>query len=110
MQTETAYTNIDIDTYQAQFQTNGQTYFLLDVREPGEYRQGRIPGAVNIPLGDLPDRMGEVPNDHNIVIVCARGGRSTMVAEFLSENGFQKLYNLVDGTIGWQMRGLPLEG
>jgi len=52
--------------------------FVLDVREPDEWDRGHIEGAVHIPLGQLQDRVGEVPLDQKVLCVCAVGGRSGM--------------------------------
>jgi rhodanese-related sulfurtransferase len=84
-------------------------HFLLDVREIVEYVQGRIPGAVNIPLMQLPARLAEIPNDKPVVVVCAHGVRSQMAAEFLTNSGYTDVYNLADGTFGWMLRRLPME-
>lgn len=101
------YQNIDIDTYNEQF--DDADYTLVDVREIEEYQDGRIPGAVNIPLSLLQMRLDEIPREKPVVLVCARGGRSAMAAEFMVSAGYDELYNLEDGTLGWQMRGLPFE-
>lgn len=100
--------DISIADYQQQF-TSDTEYILLDVRETDEYAEGRLPGAINIPLSLLQLRVGEVGRDKPIVLVCARGGRSAMAAEFMENLGYGDLYNLIDGTMGWMMNGLPLE-
>lgn len=105
----TQYKTIDIQTFQSDFENIGTDYLLLDVRETDEFESGRIPGAVNIPLGELQDRAGEVQSGQPIVLVCARGGRSAMAAEFMHALGYEDLYNLVDGTMGWMEQGLPVE-
>jgi glyoxylase-like metal-dependent hydrolase (beta-lactamase superfamily II) len=58
--------------------------FLLDVREPDEVAEWHIPGVYNIPLGSLSSRMGEVPRDRDIVVICAKGARAQQGAEFLA--------------------------
>jgi glyoxylase-like metal-dependent hydrolase (beta-lactamase superfamily II)/rhodanese-related sulfurtransferase len=62
--------------------------FLLDVREPDEFVDWAIPGALNIPLGQLPDRTDEIPRDRDVVVICAKGGRATAGASILLEKGF----------------------
>jgi rhodanese-related sulfurtransferase len=57
----------------------------------------------------LQQRVQEIPNDKPIVLVCARGGRSAMAADFMVSLGYENLYNLSDGTIGWILAGLPIE-
>jgi rhodanese-related sulfurtransferase len=103
------YNQIDIDGYLSRFENGERDYLLLDVREVEEFAAGRMPGAVNIPMNDVPARIAEVPTDRPIVLVCARGSRSALVAEFLSRSGYTDLYNLVDGTFGWMLRRLPME-
>jgi rhodanese-related sulfurtransferase len=73
---------------------------LLDVREDDEWRSGRAPGAVHIPLAELPDQLEELPRDHVIVCVCRSGGRSARAAQFLIEQGFEAV-NLAGGMQAW---------
>ena len=58
--------------------------FLLDVREPDEVTEWQIPGVFNVPLGSLSARVGEVPRDKDIVVICAKGSRAQQGAEFLA--------------------------
>jgi glyoxylase-like metal-dependent hydrolase (beta-lactamase superfamily II) len=58
--------------------------FLLDVREPDEVAEWQIPGVFNIPLGSLSSRVGEVPREKDIVVICAKGSRALQGAEFLA--------------------------
>jgi adenylyltransferase/sulfurtransferase len=74
--------------------------FVLDVREPFEYEIANI-GATLIPLGELPNRAGELDKDREIVVHCKTGGRSQKAAEFLAKNGFKKVWNLAGGITGW---------
>jgi rhodanese-related sulfurtransferase len=78
---------------------NGQ---LIDVREPHEVAEGTLPGAVNIPLGDLVDRVGELDRDRRVVLLCRSGGRSTQAAEYLVGNGFADVVNLAGGMLAYQ--------
>ena len=72
--------------------------FLLDVREAAELAVESVPGAVNIPLGELRARLGELPRDRDIVVVCHHGRRSQYVAMWLEREGFSsaRLRWLVD--------------
>lgn len=108
------YIQLPAAEYHDRFLANGQpdgatAHFLLDVRTTEEYVTGRIPGAVNIPLQELPARIDDLPHDRPIVVVCGHGMRSLMAVEFLAEQGFSELYNLVEGTAHWIERGLPVE-
>ena len=63
--------------------------FLLDVREPIELAVELAPGAVNIPLGQLRSRLGELPRDKEIRVICRSGGRAYYATRVLLQNGFQ---------------------
>ncbi|MGA7874914.1 MAG: FAD-dependent oxidoreductase [Desulfoferrobacter sp.] len=63
--------------------------FLLDVRDPAEFKRGRIDGAVNIPLNELRSRIGELPKDQEILIYCLVGQRSYYANRILVQNGFK---------------------
>lgn len=78
----------------------GDTQFI-DVREPDEVAGGTLPGTVNIPLGSLPDRLGELDSSKPVVVMCKSGGRSTQAAEFLTSSGFGQVTNLDGGWMGW---------
>jgi len=79
----------------------GERIFILDVREPQEYRINRIPGSVLIPLGDLPQRVREVDPSEEIVVHCKTGARSARAVEFLRGAGFRRVHNLKRGIVGW---------
>ena len=70
--------------------------FVLDVRTPQEYAAGHIAGSVNIPLDELRDRLGELPQDTAIVVTCAVGLRGYIAARILAGHGFKAL-NLIGG-------------
>ncbi|WP_309569858.1 rhodanese-like domain-containing protein [Deinococcus sp.] len=76
---------------------------LYDVRERDEYTQGHIPGAINVPLSELPARADEITGP--AVIVCLSGGRSAQAASFLDVQGQTGLMNLTGGTMGWIREG-----
>lgn len=79
---------------------NHEDIFVLDVREPHEYQIVNL-GAKLIPLGDLPQRAGELDKNREIVVHCKSGGRSQKAAEFLTQNGFKKVSNLAGGITRW---------
>jgi molybdopterin/thiamine biosynthesis adenylyltransferase/rhodanese-related sulfurtransferase/molybdopterin converting factor small subunit len=79
----------------------GDDVFILDVREPNEYQICKIPGAVLIPLGELPRRYAELPKDKDIVAHCKMGGRSAKAMEFLQTVGFKRVKNLKGGILDW---------
>ncbi|QIK76659.1 thioredoxin [Nocardioides piscis] len=82
--------------------------FVLDVREEHEFTAGHVPGAVHVAMNDLPARVGELPTDQPVFVICAVGGRSRQVVDFLTQQGVTAL-NVSDGTQGWADRGWPLE-
>lgn len=61
---------------------------LLDVRSPGEWQQGHIEGAVLIPVGEVEQRMSEVPRDKPVIVYCASGGRASTATETLRQAGY----------------------
>jgi phage shock protein E len=68
---------------------------LVDVRTAEEYAGGHLPGAVNIPVDELPDRIGDLgPHDQPVVVYCASGGRSASAARLLAGAGFTAVHNL----------------
>jgi rhodanese-related sulfurtransferase len=75
--------------------------FLLDVREPGEFQRGAVDGAVNVPLGDLRERVGELPRDRVIWVNCGVGQRAYYAVRFLQQTGFDAR-NLSGGYQTWQ--------
>lgn len=81
---------------------------LIDVREPWENEQERIPGAVLIPLGEVPARVGDIPDDKDVYVHCRGGGRSRRAVAFLRENGRPRAYNVAGGIEAWREAGLPV--
>lgn len=82
--------------------------FLLDVRQPEEFREGHINGAKLIPLGELRQHMQELPRDKEIVCVCASGSRSSSAARQLASAGFNVI-NMKGGMFVWQRAALPVK-
>lgn len=82
--------------------------FILDVRQPDEFRAGHIAGAKLIPLNELRNRMDELPKETDILCVCQSGSRSSAATSQLSAAGFQAI-NLRGGMMGWKMSGYPVK-
>ena len=78
-----------------------EDFFLLDVREPNEYQIGKIPGSTLIPLGEVPQRVNEIPRDKEIIVHCKMGGRSAKAAAFLRQQGYTNVKNLKGGITDW---------
>ena len=81
---------------------------IVDVREPDEWEHVRVPGAVLIPLGDLVERVDEVPETGTVYIICATGARSARAAEHLRRIGIDAV-NVAGGTKAWAAAGHPVE-
>ena len=82
---------------------------VLDVREPEEYAHGHVPGAVSLPQADLATRLGEVPRDRPLLVVCEAGMRSLRAAQFLRQVGFDDVASVAGGTAAWRAAGKPLD-
>ena len=87
---------------------NGNGLLLLDCREDHEWRQGRIPGSLHIPMRQVSGRLDEIRRDAEIVVVCAHGNRSYSVAGWLIQNGYGAR-SLKGGVADWQWRGYEIE-
>jgi phage shock protein E len=82
---------------------------ILDVREQDEWDAGHIPGAVFMPMGQVPDRLSEIPKDKTVIVQCRSGNRSSQVTDFLVQQGFTNVHNMTGGIKAWQTAGLPVE-
>ena len=80
---------------------SGDGVFILDVREPQEYRICSIPGSTLIPLGDLPSRLHELEGRGEMIVHCKSGARSAKAVKLLREAGFAQARNLKGGILRW---------
>jgi rhodanese-related sulfurtransferase len=80
---------------------------VLDVREPEEWRAGHIDDALHVPIGQLPARVGEVPSDRQVLVVCKVGARSASATAFLLSLG-RNAVNLSGGMNAWAAAGRPV--
>jgi rhodanese-related sulfurtransferase len=92
-----AHRDHPVADYEAALSPDAQ---FIDVREPSEVSVGTLPGAINIPLGQLPGRAAELDQTRRVVLLCRSGGRSTKAAEFLTNLGFTDVVNLDGGMLG----------
>jgi rhodanese-related sulfurtransferase len=83
---------------------------LLDVREPAEYQQGHLAGAINIPRGLLEFKMGSAPEfevrDQAIVLYCKTSGRSALAAASLKQMGYVNVTSIAGGYDAWAAAGM----
>jgi rhodanese-related sulfurtransferase len=93
------YSEVEPDEVKARI-ARGEDVFLLDVREPDEVEAWGYPIGINIPLGQLGDRLEEIPQDRTIVVACHVGGRSAAAAHALSDAGWTA-ENLTGGAVAW---------
>jgi rhodanese-related sulfurtransferase/rubrerythrin len=93
--------------YRARHEEN--EYLLVDVRQPDEYATGHIAGAILIPLGEIPQRMRELPVDKDIIVYCRSGKRSKGAAIFIGSQPFVAgtVFNMTGGILGWDGHLLP---
>ncbi len=82
---------------------------LVDVREPEEYAEGHVPGAVPIPMSQLGNRMSEIDKGRSVYVICASGNRSSAMTDLLRGAGFDAV-SVAGGTCAWARSGRPLEG
>jgi rhodanese-related sulfurtransferase len=80
---------------------------LIDVREPDEWDAGHAPDAMHIPLGQLIDRVAEVPEGADVALVCHSGGRSSRATAWLNQQG-HPVRNLTGGMVAYAAAGHPL--
>jgi rhodanese-related sulfurtransferase len=81
---------------------------VLDVREPGEYAAGHVPGAISIPLAIVPLRHLELVRSRPVHVICETGGRSAQAVRWLDRQGYDAL-DVPGGTAAWRGAGHPVE-
>ncbi len=96
---------VDLVTFEAAWR-DGAT--VLDVRNPDEYLNKHVPGAVLVPLPELGGRLDDVPAGRPLYVICAHGGRSRSAAEALRLQLGWDVLNVSDGTEGWASSGRPV--
>ena len=99
----------DVDVQTTAALSEQPDVMILDVREQDEWDAGHIPGAVFMPMGQVPDRLSEIPKDKTVIVQCRSGNRSSQVTDFLVQQGFTNVHNMAGGLNAWQSAGLPVE-
>jgi rhodanese-related sulfurtransferase len=82
----------------------GDQLVLVDVREEWEYSLAKLDGSILIPLGTLPQSLARLTRDSEIIAICHHGMRSADATDFLLQQGFQNVKNLVGGIDAWSIQ------
>ena len=93
---------VDISVDEALRLWQNKEAIIIDVRTPAEYQEGHIPGVANIPLDELEKRMGEVPKDKKVVLICRTGNRSAQGTKLLRGKGLNNVFNSTSGMSSWR--------
>ncbi len=81
----------------AEWRRSGKAHVLLDVREDDEVALASLGGALHVPMNQVPSRIDEIPRDAAVAVLCHVGGRSNAVARYLTERGYETVYNVAGG-------------
>jgi rhodanese-related sulfurtransferase len=95
---------IDVEAL-AELHAAGAT--IVDVREPDEYDEAHVPGAILIPLGEVQERVAEIPADGPVYVICRSGARSMRASEWLVTQDIDAT-NIAGGTLAWIDSGRPV--
>ncbi len=87
---------------------NRDDFVVIDVREGYELRTGKVPGAMHIPMGQIQSRVQELDKDRKYAIICQSGSRSSSVAAWMSQQGFD-VANVIGGMSLWMGARHPVE-
>ncbi len=83
----------------------GEEIKVIDVRRTGEFENGHVPNAINVPLAELPERIADLPAGTQLALICASGYRSTIAMGIVDRNGLMPPINVVGGTSAWIAQG-----
>ena len=109
MQTFPRRNTPEIDVDELERLAESGTVRILDVREDWEFRRGRVPGAVSVPLGRLTAQAAGLPRDKPYAVICEHGNRSLAATEYLLSQGFDGAASVRGGTAAWARTQRPLE-
>ena len=99
-----------VDELRAQLDSGAARLQVLDVRRPGEYADGHVPGALQVPLDRLAAQSPGLDRTRPLAVICASGYRSSVACSLLQSQGWPgELYNVVGGTSAWVAAGFPTE-
>jgi len=106
--TKTATLPLEVSVNEA-YQMREEGAYILDVREVNEWEEAHIPGATLLPLGELESRLGEIPKDQDVVIVCRSGNRSAQARDLLMSAGFTNITSMAGGMNQWIANSFEFE-
>lgn len=104
-QPPTAVPSIDVGEANSRARTGA---VIVDVREPAEFEQARVPGAALVPMSSFAARYEELPRDRPLLVMCASGNRSQAATAHLLRNGWTDVVNVSGGIVAWEKAGLPV--
>ncbi|MDX8396951.1 MAG: rhodanese-like domain-containing protein [Mariprofundaceae bacterium] len=111
-QSADGYENASIEHAYAHWKQGAQSpipFSFLDVRTAKEYAQGHVPGAINIPVQELAERLNEVPKDKRVYVYCESGVRAGHASKLLVKSGITNIENVPASMKGWREAGYPIE-
>jgi hydroxyacylglutathione hydrolase len=98
---------LGLSDFVSQLQTNDKV--VLDVRGEGEWKSGHLPGSLNLPIGELEDRLSELPRDRPVIVHCQTGARAAIAVSLLRARGFNQVSQFPGGFAEWRTAGRPVE-
>jgi rhodanese-related sulfurtransferase len=83
---------------------------FVDVRTPHEYSRGYIKGSINIPVGDIEDKIEKTISDKSetVIVYCLSGSRSVLAVEMMIKMGYKKVFSMTSGLLSWRSKGFSL--
>ncbi len=97
-----------LSTLQATQLINSRNAVVVDVRTPEEFKTGSVPGARNVPVDKVAEKMPDIKKDKPLIVVCATGSRAGKAAAQLRSSGYGEVYVLAGGIAAWREAGLPI--
>ena len=97
-----------VSTLQATQLINSRNAVVVDVRTPQEFATGSLPGARNVTVDKVGEKMRDVKKDKPLIVVCATGARAGKAAAQLRASGYGEVYVLAGGIAAWREAGLPI--
>ena len=94
---------ISVEEYD-RMRRDGVRHTLLDVREPKEFANSALSGSLDIPMNEVPARIGDLPREEPLVVLCRTGNRSGKVVAWLRHQGYDNATNLAGGINAWAQR------